>query len=83
MYPVLLRKQRITMPALPALFDCFEMTTTIDFVDVDGDFWEFEKWGFEEDQAFWHVRLGGSEQGIMVKVVFDQTFGLVGKCSKL
>lgn len=37
MYPVLLRKQRITMPALPALFDCFEMTTTIDFVDVDGE----------------------------------------------
>ena len=43
-----------------------------------GDFWQFEKLGPELDQSFWHLRLKGHED-IVVKVVFDQAYGVVGR----
>jgi len=43
-----------------------------------GDFWQFEKLGPELDQSFWHLRLKERED-IVVKVVFDQAYGVVGR----
>ncbi|GAA5846725.1 hypothetical protein JCM5353_006670, partial [Sporobolomyces roseus] len=64
-----------TIPALPSLFG---KTAKQDLIDLDGDLWQFEKLGPELDQSFWHLRL--KERGdIVVKVVFDQAYGMVGR----
>ena len=43
-----------------------------------GDLWQFEKLGPELDQSFWHLSLRERDD-IVVKVVFDQAYGMVGR----